>query len=83
MINEVWACTENRIAVRFAYEWHDVDNNWFRAYGNENWEFAANGVMQQRLTSINDRAIQAAERKLRWPAGPRPANALSLTDLDL
>ncbi|HRH45620.1 MAG TPA: nuclear transport factor 2 family protein [Pyrinomonadaceae bacterium] len=61
---ELWAFTENRIAVRFEYEWHDADGNWFRAYGNENWEFAANGLMQKRFASINDVAIQESERRI-------------------
>lgn len=61
---ELWTFTENRIAVRFEYEWHDADGNWFRAYGNENWEFAANGLMQKRFASINDVAIQESERRI-------------------
>src|SRR5215467_4797914 len=67
LIKEVWAFHENRIAVRFAYEWHDDSDNWFRSYGNENWAFAANGQMQQRLASINDVPIREGERKYHWP----------------
>lgn len=63
---ELWAYTGNRIAVRFEYEYHDINGQWFRAYGNENWEFAPNGLMQRRFASINDLAIQEADRKLRW-----------------
>src|ERR1700760_3225009 len=68
LIKEVWAFGGNRIAVRFAYEWHDDSNNWFRSYGNENWEFAYNGLMQQRHASINDLPISASERKFHWAA---------------
>ena len=63
---ELWACGGNRIAVRFEYECHDADGQWYRAYGNENWEFAANGLMQRRFASINDLPIQEADRKFRW-----------------
>ena len=66
LIKELWACHENRIAVRFAYEWHDDSGNWFRSYGNEMWEFADSGLMQRRYASINDLAIEEADRKLRW-----------------
>src|ERR1700688_2835008 len=66
LIKELWAFTENRIAVRFAYEWHDDSLNWFRSYGNENWDFAANGLMQRRLASINDLPIKVSERKFHW-----------------
>lgn len=84
LIKEVWAFTENRIAVRFAYEWHDNSSNWFRSYGNENWEFDARGLMYRRHASINDLPIAAAERKFHWPApGPRPADHPGLSDLDL
>jgi hypothetical protein len=84
LIKELWAFTENRIAVRFAYEWHDDSGNWFRSYGNENWEFAENGLMRRRLASINDLPIKEAERKFRWDrSAPRPANHAGLSDLDL
>jgi len=72
LIKEVWAFTDNRIAVRFAYEWRDADMNWFRSHGNEQWEFDANGLMRRREASINDVPIGEAERKFHWPAGPRP-----------
>jgi uncharacterized protein len=84
LIKELWAFTENHIAVRFAYEWHDDSGNWFRSYGNENWEFAENGLMQRRLASINDLPISEAERKFRWDrSSPRPASHPSLSDLGL
>ena len=83
LIKELWAFTENRIAVRFAYEWHDDSGNWFRSYGNENWEFGADGLMLRRLACINDLPIQAAERKYFWPLGPRPAGHAGLSDLGL
>ena len=84
LIKELWAFTENRIAVRFAYEWHDDSLNWFRSYGNENWEFAANGLMQRRLASINDLPIKASDRKFHWDrSGPRPASHPGLSDLGL
>ena len=73
LIKELWAFKDNRIAVRYAYEWHDESNNWFRSYGNENWEFAANGLMHKRYASINDLPITETERKLHWPSGRRPA----------
>ncbi len=69
--------------MRFAYEWHDDSGNWFRSYGNENWEFDANGLMQRRHASINDLPIAEAERKMRWPLGVRPADHPSLSDLGL
>ena len=81
LIKELWTFAENRIAVRFAYEWHDTEGNWFRSYGNENWEFAADGLMQRRIASINDLAIDETERKFRWPQGPRPEGHASLSDL--
>ncbi|WP_428669456.1 DUF1348 family protein [Reyranella sp.] len=82
LIKELWTFGSNRIAVRFAYEWHDDSGNWFRSYGNENWEFADNGLMRRRLASINDLPIAAADRKLHWPApGPRPADHPGLGDL--
>ena len=84
LIKELWAFTENRIAVRFAYEWRDDSGNWFRSYGNENWEFAGNGLMQRRIASINDLPIRETERKFQWGrSGPRPADHPSLSDLGL
>jgi nuclear transport factor 2 (NTF2) superfamily protein len=82
LIKELWAFRENRIAVRFAYEWHDDAGNWFRSLGNENWEFDANGLMLARHASINDLPIKEAERKYHWLApGPRPADHPGLTAL--
>ncbi len=72
LIKEAWAFTANRIAVRFAYEWHDDTNNWFRSLGNENWEFDDAGLMRRRIASINDLPITEAERLYHWPLGPRP-----------
>jgi nuclear transport factor 2 (NTF2) superfamily protein len=83
LIKEVWAYEGNRIAVRFAYEWHDDSGNWFRSYGNENWEFDDAGLMARRIASINDRPIAEGERKFRWPLGCRPSDHPSLSDLDL
>lgn len=83
LIKELWAFTDNRIAVRFAYEWRDESGQWFRSYGNENWEFDANGLMQVRRASINDLPITEGDRKFRWPAGPRPAEHAGLSELDL
>jgi nuclear transport factor 2 (NTF2) superfamily protein len=83
LIKELWAFTEKRIAVRFAYEWHDDSGNWFRSYGNENWEFDPDGVMQWRFASINDLPIKEADRKCRWPLGPRPDGHPGLSDLGL
>lgn len=83
LIKELWACTGDRIAVRFAYEWHDDAGNWFRSYGNENWEFDENGLMRVRRASINDLPIKPEERKFHWPQGPRPAAHPGLSDLDL
>lgn len=83
LIKELWAHDGNRIAVRFAYEWHDDAGNWFRSYGNENWEFDQNGQMQRRFASINDLPISAAERKFHWPLGRRPDDHPSLSDLGL
>jgi len=71
----------NRIAVRFTYEWHDDSGNWFRSYGNENWDFDANGLMHQRIASINDLPIMGSERKYHWPFGHRPDDYLTLSDL--
>jgi hypothetical protein len=83
LIKELWAFTDNRIAVRFAYEWHDDSGNWFRSYGNENWEFDAAGVMEQRFASINDLPIGEADRKYHWPLGRRPDDHPALSDLGL
>jgi len=84
LIKELWAYTDNRIAVRFAYEWCDDADQWFRAYGNENWEFDTHGLMRQRHASINDLPIDAGERKSHWNlAGPRPLEHPGLSDLDL
>ena len=81
LIKEIWAFRENRIAVRFAYEWHDDSGNWFRSYGNENWEFDENGLMRLRIASINDLPIKESERRYHWPLGRRPDDHLSLSDL--
>lgn len=83
LIKELWACTGNRIAVRFAYEWHDAEGQWYRSYGNENWEFDDNGYMAVRRASINDLPISEAERLFHWPHGPRPADHPGLTELGL
>jgi uncharacterized protein len=84
LIKELWAFTDNRIAVRFSYEYHDDSGNWFRAYGNENWEFDDNGLMLHRHASINDRPINESERKFHWDrSGPRPAHHPGLSDLGL
>ena len=84
LIKELWAFTDNRIAVRFAYECHDDSGNWFRSYGNENWEFDDNGLMQRRFACINDLPIKESERKYHWDrSGPRPADHPGLSDLGL
>lgn len=83
LVKELWAFADNRIAVRFAYEWRDDSGNWFRSYGNENWEFDAEGLMRQRFASINDLRIGDADRKYRWPLGRRPDDHPSLSDLGL
>jgi hypothetical protein len=83
LIKEVWAFADNRIAVRFAYEWRDDSNNWFRSHGNENWEFDAEGLMRRRLASINAQAITESERKFRWPQGRRPDDHPGLSELGL
>jgi nuclear transport factor 2 (NTF2) superfamily protein len=84
LIKEMWAFDSDRIAVRFAYEWHDDEGSWFRSYGNENWLFDEYGLMSRRHASINDVAITEATRKFRWPLdGPRPADHPGLSDLDL
>lgn len=81
LIKELWAFTGNRIAVRFAYEYRDDSGNWFRAYGNENWEFDADGLMARRLASINEHPIAESERKFHWPLGRRPDDHPGLSDL--
>jgi uncharacterized protein len=83
LIKELWSFHGNRIAVRFAYEWHDDSGNWFRSYGNENWEFDEHGFMQRRIASINDLPIQEADRKYHWPLGRRPDEHPGLSDLGL
>jgi uncharacterized protein len=83
LIKELWIAHDDRIAVRFAYEWHDDSGNWFRSYGNENWEFDANGFMARRLASINDLPIRESDRKYRWPLGRRPDEHPGLSELGL
>jgi len=83
LIKEVWAFHENRIAVRFAYEYRDDSGNWFRAYGNEQWEFDENGLMRRREASINDVPIKESDRKFKWPQGARPKDHPGLTELGL
>src|SRR3982750_2414174 len=83
LIKEIWAFRDNRIAVQFAYEWHDDSGNWFRSYGNENWEFNEDGLMAHRFASINDMPIKESERKFHWPLGRRPDDHPSLSDLGL
>jgi uncharacterized protein len=83
LIKELWAFHANRIAVRFAYEWHDDSGSWFRSYGNENWEFDEEGLTRLRIAGINDLPIKESERKYHWPFGRRPDNHPSLTDLDV
>ena len=83
LIKEVWAFHENRIAVRFAYEWHDDSGNWFRSYGNENWEFNEQGLMRRRIASINDLPIRDTDRKFHWPLGRRPDEHPGLSELGL
>jgi uncharacterized protein len=83
LIKELWAFTDNRIAVRFAYEWHDDSGQWYRSYGNENWEFNGDGYMQRRFASINDLPIRETDRKFHWPLGRRPDDHPSLSDLGL
>jgi nuclear transport factor 2 (NTF2) superfamily protein len=83
LVKELWAHNGNRIAVRFAYEWHDDSGQWYRSYGNENWEFDEGGYMRRRIASINDMPITEAERKFRWPAGARPADHPGLSDMGL
>ena len=83
LVKELWAYTDNRIAVRFAYEWHDDQGSWFRSYGNENWQFDAQGLMELRIASINDLPISLPERKFHWPQGPRPDEHPDLSELGL
>lgn len=83
LIKELWAFEGNRIAVRFAYEWRDAAGQWYRSYGNENWEFSQQGLMQVRHASINDLAINATERKYHWPSGRRPDDHPGLSELGL
>ena len=83
LIKELWAFHDDRIAVRFAYEWHDDSGNWYRSYGNENWEFDEHGLMRRRIASINDLPIGESERKYHWPLGRRPDDHPSLSDLGL
>ena len=83
LIKELWAFTDNRIAVRFAYEWHDDSGNWFRSYGNENWEFDEHGLMARRFACINDLPIEAKARLFHWPQGRRPDDHPGLSDLGL
>lgn len=83
LIKELWAHDGPRIAVRFAYEWHDNSGEWFRSYGNENWEFTEQGLMSRRFASINDLAIADVDRKFHWPIGRRPDGHPGLTDLGL
>lgn len=83
LIKEIWAFLDSRIAVRFAYEYHDDSGNWFRAYGNENWEFETDGLMRTRHASINELPISEPQRKFNWPLGRRPDEHPSLTDLGL
>jgi nuclear transport factor 2 (NTF2) superfamily protein len=83
LIKELWAHGDNRIAVRYAYEWHDDSGNWFRSYGNENWEFDENGLMFNRYACINDMPIKESDRKFHWPLGRRPDDHPGLSDLGL
>jgi len=83
LIKELWVFEDKRIAVRFAYEWHDDMGSWFRSYGNENWEFDENGLMQRRFASINDLPIKEADRKFHWPLGRRPDDHAGLSELGL
>lgn len=83
LIKELWAFADNRIAVRFAYEWHDDMDNWFRSYGNENWEFDDSGLMHRRIASINDLPISESQRLFHWPLGNRPDSHQGLSELGL
>jgi hypothetical protein len=82
LVKELWAFTDNRIAVRFAYEYHDDSGTWFRAYGNENWEFDPDGLMRRRIASINEHPIAEADRMFFWPIGRRPDDHPELSDFD-
>jgi uncharacterized protein len=83
LMKELWAVTGNRIAVRFQYDWHDDSGNWYRAHGNEQWEFNADGLMRRREASINDAPIREADRLFHWPLGPRPVDHPGLDELGL
>lgn len=83
LIKQLWTFDDNKIAVRFAYEWRDISGQWYRSYGNENWQFNDDGLMQQRFASINDLAIVEGERLFHWPLGVRPADHLGLSELGL
>jgi uncharacterized protein len=83
LTKEIWTFAGNRIAVRFAYEWHDDSGNWFRSYGNENWEFDDEGLMRTRIASINDLPIKESDRQFHWPLGRRPDDQPGLTELGL
>ena len=83
LVKEIWAFRENRIAVRFAYEWHDDSAQWYRSYGNENWAFDDHGLMHTRIASINDLPITAEERKFHWPTGRRPDDHAGLSEMGL
>lgn len=83
LIKEMWAFREDRIAVRFAYEWHDDSGHWYRSYGNENWQFDAAGLMRRRIASINDAPLAVTERKFHWPLGRRPDDHPGLSALEL
>jgi nuclear transport factor 2 (NTF2) superfamily protein len=83
LIKEIWTFANDRIAVRFAYEWHDDSGHWFRSYGNENWEFDEHGLMRRRFASISDMPISESTRKYHWPLGPRPADHPGLSELGL
>jgi nuclear transport factor 2 (NTF2) superfamily protein len=83
LIKELWAFNDNRIAVRFAYEWHDDSGNWYRSYGNENWDFDSDGLMRVRHASINDLPIKESDRKYEWPLGRRPAGYPELSEFAL
>lgn len=83
LIKELWAFTADRIAVRYAYEWHDDSGNWYRSYGNENWQFGKDGLMEKRYASINDLPIKESDRKFHWPQGKRPEDHPGLSELGL
>ncbi|MCX5515804.1 DUF1348 domain-containing protein [Kaistia algarum] len=83
LVKELWTFAADRIAVRFAYEWHDAGGQWFRSYGNENWEFDSAGLMRRRIASINDHPIADAERRFHWPLGPRPSEHPGLSEQGL